>query len=54
MNWKSRHPAPNGITRPYRFLADASAFRFVRSFFLRWRSFLQRLIALEPLPMDGL
>jgi len=33
-------------------LGGAAAARFVRSFFLRWRSFFHRLIGLEPLPMD--
>jgi hypothetical protein len=28
------------------------AARFARSFFLRWRSFFQRLMGLEPLPMN--
>jgi hypothetical protein len=33
-------------------LACGAAARVARAFFLRWRSFLHRLIGLEPLPMD--
>jgi hypothetical protein len=42
--------APVGAYRDARAAPAASFLRFSRAFFLRWRSFLQRLIGLEPLP----
>ena len=47
-----RHVQVHGCDDAHDCLDVAAAARFARSFFLRWRSFFQRLIGLEPLPMD--